>query len=373
MRTSLPAALLLVACAPQDRPADEQAFPDSGYVMQRVAGGALVVPEGFRISVFAERLTDVRGLALGPDGTVYATRKSPGSVVRLPDRNRDGVADEVVQVTDGLRNPHGITFDGPVLYVAEEHQVIRSRPPYARFDVVVHGLPAGEGHSTRTVLIHGGQLYVSIGSSCNLCDEGDRRRAAVVRYELDGTGEMLFATGLRNSVGLAAHPGTGAIWATNNDRDRLGDDRPPDRVNILEEGGWYGWPQCYLPDIPNPEYRQQSWRCDEAIGPAVELPAHSAPLGITFYAGTAFPDSMRGDAFVALHGSWDRSFPIGYEVVRIPVENGRPVGPWEHFVAGWQVGRQWWGRPVDVLVLPDGALLISDDFGGRVYRVEYAG
>lgn len=372
MRPSAAVLLALCACAPPDRGSDERAFPDSGYAMQRVAGGALVVPEGFTIGVFAERVTDIRAMALGPDGAVYATRKAAGTVVRLPDRNRDGKADEIVQVVEGLRNPHGITFDGSVLYVAEEHQVIRARPPYARFDVVVYDLPAGEGHSTRTVLVHDGQLYVSIGSSCNLCDERDPRRAAVVRYNLDGTGETLYATGLRNSVGLAVEPRTGRIWATNNDRDRLGDDRPPDRINILEEDGWYGWPQCYLPDTPNPEYRRQSFMCDEAIGPAVELPAHSAPLGLTFYTGTAFPDSMRGDAFVALHGSWDRSFPIGYEVVRIPVRNGRPAGPWQHFVAGWQVGRQWWGRPVDVLVLPDGSMLISDDFGGRVYRVEYA-
>ena len=365
--------LLLAACGPPDRAADTQELPDSGYAMQRVAGGALVLPDGFRIDVYAERIDGIRFLALGPDGAVYATRSGHGTVIRLPDRNRDGRADEVVQVAQGLRNPSGITFHGDVLYVAEEHQVIRFRPPYAQHDVLVHGLPADGGHSTRTVRVRGDHLYVSIGSSCNLCDERDPRRAAIVRYDLDGLGETIYASGLRNSVGLVVHPETGDLWATNNDRDRLGDDRPPDRINLIREHGWYGWPQCYLPGTPNPEYRRDAHLCDNAIGPVVTLPAHSAPLGIAFYTGTRFPDSMRGDAFVALHGSWDRSFPIGYEVVRVPVRDGRPTGAWRHFIAGWQVGRRWWGRPVDVLVLPDGSMLLSDDFGGRVYRVWYEG
>jgi len=238
--------------------------------------------------------------------------------------------------------------------------------------VVVAGLPEG-GHWTRTVIFRGDAMFVSIGSSCNLCDERDPRRAAVTRFRPDGTGETRFATGLRNAVGLTVHPETGEIWATNNDRDRLGDDRPPDRVNVLWEGGWYGWPVCYLPDTPNPEYGAQAARCADAIGPAVVLPAHTAPLGLAFYTGTQFPDAYRGDLFVALHGSWDRSFPIGYKVVRVPMDGGRAAGAPEDFIVGWQIGRRSWGRPVDVLVAPDGALLISDDSGGKVYRVWWGG
>jgi glucose/arabinose dehydrogenase len=236
-------------------------------------------------------------------------------------------------------------------------------------DVVVDGLPTGGNHTSRSILVRGDTLLVSVGSSCNLCDEPDPRRAAITRYRLDGSGERPFATGLRNAVGLVWHPVTGAVWATNNDRDRLGDDRPPDRVNVVVEGGWYGWPECYLPGIPNPEYADRAARCDQAIGPTVTLPAHSAPLGLAFYDGTRFPEEYRGDLFVALHGSWDRTFPTGYKVVRVPMRDGLPAGAPEDFLAGWQIGRRWWGRPVDLVVGADGALYISDDFGDRVYRV----
>jgi glucose/arabinose dehydrogenase len=336
----------------------------------RLGGNALVVRRGFGVGVFAERLDGVRLMAVGPDGAVYASLSRAGRVVRLADANGDGVAEAPSDVASDLSAPHGLAFRGDTLYVAEEHRVIRLLPPQGRVEVVVDGIPAGGNHTSRTILIRNDRLYVSIGSSCNLCDERDARRAAIVRYNLDGSGQTLFATGLRNSVGLALHPETGELWATNNDRDRLGDDRPPDRVNIVREGGWYGWPVCYLPGMPNPEYEARAARCADAIGPAVTFPAHSAPLGLAFYTGTQFPQEFRGDLFVALHGSWDRSFPTGYKVVRVPMRDGAPGQP-EDFVTGWQIGRRWWGRPVDVLVAPDGALLISDDAGGKIFRVSY--
>jgi glucose/arabinose dehydrogenase len=338
-----------------------------------VAGHALTVPRGFRVGLFAEGLENVRFMTVGPDGAIYASLRRPGKVVRLTDADGDGRAEGSTVVIEELRGPHGLAFRGDTLYVAEEHRVIRLVPPDRRVEVVVDGLPTGGNHFTRTILFHDGHLYVSIGSSCNLCRESDRRRAAVVRYNLDGSGETLFATGLRNSVGLAIEPVSGAIWATNNDRDRLGDDRPPDRVNILRQGGWYGWPECYLPNTPNPEYADSAAHCANAIGPTVTLPAHAAPLGLAFYTGTQFPAEYRGDLLVALHGSWDRSVPIGYEVVRVPVERGRPAGPWTVFVSGFQAGRSWWGRPVDPIVAADGSLLISDDAGGRIFRVWYGG
>lgn len=361
---------LLAACGPGD--GQPVIVADSGYVMQRVGRHALVLPRGFRIAVFADDLDGVRFMALGPEDGVYASQPGAGRVVRLEDRDHDGRAETIGTVADGLRNPHGLAFRADTLYVAEEHRVVRFVPPYGEPQVIVAGLPTG-GHATRTVIFRGDEMFVSVGSSCNLCDEIEPRRAAVTRFRPDGSGETRFATGLRNAVGLAVHPVTGEIWATNNDRDRLGDDRPPDRVNALREGGWYGWPICYLPDTPNPEYQAQAARCADAIGPAVELPAHTAPLGLAFYTGAQFPDVYRGDLFVALHGSWDRSFPIGYKVVRVPMDGGRATGAPEDFVVGWQVGRQSWGRPVDLLVAPDGALLISDDSGGKVYRVWWGG
>jgi glucose/arabinose dehydrogenase len=368
----LPLLSLVLACVPSDGSAG-RALPDSAYVMVRLGGNALVVPRGFTVTTFADDLAGVRLLATGPDGSVHASLPRDGRVVRLPDADGDGRADRVETVVEGLREPHGLAFRGDTLYVAEVHRVVRLIPPTSRIEVVVGSLPADGGHSSRTVIFHGDTMYVSVGSSCNLCRERDPRRAAILRYAPDGTGETRYATGLRNSVGMTVHPVTGELWATNNDRDRLGDDVPPDRVNVIREGGWYGWPDCHLPDTPNPEYAADAARCADAVGPVVTLPAHSAPLGLAFYTGRQFPEAYRGDLFVALHGSWDRSTPIGYQVVRVPMRDGRPAGPTEDFVVGWQLGRRWWGRPVDLLVAPDGALLISDDAGGRIFRVWYAG
>jgi len=365
--------LLSLSCVPDSARQVESATADSLYAMQRLGGNALVVRRGFRVAVFAEDLDGVRMLSRGPDGTVYASLTRVGRVVALPDADGDGRADRIRPVIEGLRGPHGLAWAGDTLYVAEEHRVIRLVPPDARVNVVVDGLPTGGNHTSRSILVRGDTLLVSVGSSCNLCDERDPRRAAITSYRTDGSGERRFATGLRNAVGLAWHPITGAVWATNNDRDRLGDDVPPDRVNVLTEGGWYGWPECYLPNRPNPEYEDHASRCDEAIGPTVILPAHSAPLGLVFYEGAQFPEEFRGDLFVALHGSWDRSFPTGYKVVRVRLRDGVPVGEAEDFVAGWQIGRRWWGRPVDLAVGADGALYISDDFGDRVFRIWWEG
>lgn len=372
------ALLVAAACAcGEDAPLDDPV--PLGYVKQQILGRSLVLPRGFTVSVFAERLGDVRMMALGPGGDVYASQSGDGRIVRLPDADGDGVADAVRTVVDGLNAPHGLAFRGDTLYVAENHRVVRFDAPGIPPVVLVPSLPGGGGHHTRTLLIHAGYLYVSIGSSCNICDERDPRRAAVVRYDMDGSGETLYATGLRNAVGLAVHPETGAIWATNNDRDNLGDDLPPDRVNVLSEGGFYGWPQCYLPGRANPEYGDYAG-CDRAIGPTVTLPAHVAPLGLAFYTGAMFPEEYRGDLFIALHGSWNRSVPVGYKVVRVDFASGRPAGDARDFVRGWLAGDrrplsygvgEAWGRPVDVLVASDGALLISDDEGRRIFRVAY--
>ncbi|HEX9728470.1 MAG TPA: PQQ-dependent sugar dehydrogenase [Gemmatimonadales bacterium] len=365
--------LLAVACVQRAPGEGTAADQDSTYVMQRVAGNALVLPAGFAIDVFAERLPSARFMAVGPDSSVFVSLTSQGRVVRLVDGDGDGRAEGMTTVLEHLRNPHGLAFRGDTLYVAEEHRVVRGvSPAFRPIEVVVASLPSSGGHATRTVVFRDDEMLVSVGSSCNLCDERDSRRAAVLSFRSDGSDASVFATGLRNSVGLAVHAVTGEVWATNNDRDRLGDDVPPDRVNILRRGGFYGWPQCYLPLTPNPEYQAQAARCADAIGPAVTLPAHTAPLGLTFYGGTRFPAAYRGNLFVALHGSWDRSFPIGYKVIRIPIDGGRVAGDPIDFISGWQVGRRSWGRPVDVLTAPDGSLLISDDQGGRIYRVSYS-
>jgi len=330
----------------------------------------LHVPAGFQVAVFAQGLSGVRYLTLGPGGVVYASRPSAGEIVKLPDANGDGVADSVVTVARGLNGPFGIAFRGDTMYVAENRAVVRFDPGSANKVVLVPNIPGGRGHATRTIVFGtDGKMYVSVGSSCNICDESDSMRAAVVQFNRDGSGGRIFARGLRNSVGLAIHPTTGELWGTNNDRDNLGDNLPPERINIIKDGKYYGWPQCYLPGQKNPEY--PSADCSTVEPPAITFQAHSAPLGMNFYTGTAFPADYRGDAFVAFHGSWNRSVPTGAKVVRVHVANGRPVAI-DDFITGWQrPDGSRWGRPVGLAVAADGALLVSDDMGGKIWRVTY--
>lgn len=337
-------------------------------VTVQVAGHQLEVPRGFTVETYVDSLPGARFMSLGPDGAVYVSQPRLGRVVKVT------AANAVDVVASGLSRPHGLAWRGDTLYVAETNRVVRFAPGASEPQVVVPVLPSGAGHWTRTVVFGpDGRMYVSVGSSCNICDETDERRAAVVRYMPDGSGEEIFARGLRNSVGLAFHPRTGELWASNNDRDRLGDDIPPERINILREGRYYGWPQCYLPDTRNPEYPNAD--CSAVEPPALTFQAHAAPLGIAFYTGDRFPRDWQGDAILALHGSWNRSERVGYQVVRVRASGaGRPERI-EPFITGFlpQGAERPWERPVDVLVLRDGSILVSGDSPGRIFRVRYTG
>ncbi|MDQ3549000.1 MAG: PQQ-dependent sugar dehydrogenase, partial [Chloroflexota bacterium] len=299
----------------------------------------------------------------------YVTDQT-GRVLRLPDADGDGVADDAETVLDGLNNPHGITFHDGELYIAEETRVIRATDDgtFETVTPIIDDLPEG-GHSTRTIRFGpDSMLYVSIGSSCNVCEEDDPRRAAIWRYNADGSGGEPFATGLRNAVGIAFHPESGELWATNNGRDGMGDDVPPETINQLSMGVDFGWPRCHAGTVVDPEFGGDG-ACDGVVQPAVLLQAHSAPLGLTFASGDQLSE-FDGDLLVAFHGSWNRSEPTGYKVVKIPFEGGAPSGEAQDFVSGWLLADgDRWGRPVDVLVATDGSLLISDDEGGRIYRL----
>jgi len=352
------AALLACGCR-RPTPAAGQARSDD----------VLRVPDGFKIAVFADKLEGVRYLTLGPGNVIYASQPGSGRIVSM--RNRDGAADSIVEVASGLKGPFGIAFRGDTMYVAEVTRVKRFTPGARDSKTIIDDIPDG-GHSTRTILFGpDGKLYLAVGSSCNLCDERDSLRAAVSQFNRDGSGGRIFARGLRNTVGIAFNPKTGELWGGNNDRDNLGDDVPPEHINIIRDGKNYGWPRCYLPGKPNPEYG--SANCANVEPPAIMVQAHSAPLGLAFYTGTQFPPDYRGDAFVTLHGSWNRSIPTGAKVVRVQVDSDghRAVGV-EDFILGWQHpdGTRW-GRPVGLLVLPDGSLLVSDDYGGKIWRVTY--
>lgn len=341
----------------------------------------LTMPPGFTASVFA-RVGGARFMALGPDGAVYVSRPRSGEIVRVVDSDSDGVADAQAVVVSGLNRPHGLAFHGGFLYIANTDGVVRVRlgadgkattPPRR-----LNSYSAGGGHWTRSIAFGADSaMYVAVGSSCNLCVERSPDRAAVMRYDADGRNGRVYSSGLRNAVGIAMHPVTNQIWVTQNERDNLPpnhEDLPPEEINILEDGGDYGWPYCYGNRIPSPDGAfNDPPRCARTIPPALEMQAHSAPLGMTFLdRATMLPPEMRGDALVAFHGSWNRSVPTGAKVVRVRIQDGRPVS-YEDFISGWQGanGRRW-GRPADVLVHRDGSILISDDAEGVIYRVARA-
>jgi glucose/arabinose dehydrogenase len=337
---------------------------------------ALFAPEGVRVSVFAAGLGSPRLLAVGPQGHLFVSVPGEGKVLALPDADRDGVADRIVTFAGGLDRPHGLAFRGRDLYIAETARLLVARDEDGdlRADsvrVVSTDLPAGRGHWTRTVALGpDGHLYVSTGSSCNACVEEDPRRAAVLRFPPAGGPATLFARGLRNSVGLAFHPRTGELWGSDNGRDLLGDELPPEEINRIVEGGDYGWPYCYGRQVPDPEF-DDAGRCRQTLPSEVEMQAHSAPLGIAFGEGLAFPEPYRDMLYVAFHGSWNRTVPTGYKLVGIPFRAGRPAGPPVDIVSGWLEGASAWGRPVAPAVGADGALYLSDDRAGAVYRIDF--
>jgi glucose/arabinose dehydrogenase len=341
----------------------------------------LKAPSGFKISVFGEA-PSARMMAFSPGGVLLVSCSDEGVVVALPDRRRTGRAESSVTLLDGLNEPHGLAFENGFLFVAEKDKVTRYDWDEAHLRAtnskVLTDLPRGGGHRTRTLLFADGKMYVSTGSSCNVCVESDKRRAAVTQFNPDGTGQKMFAWGLRNSVGLALNPRTGTIWATDNGRDMLGEDVPPDEINDLAAGGDFGWPWCYGKQTPDTtQVKPGDDRCKNTIPAKVEIQAHSAPLGLAFASSTMFPAEYRNDLFVALHGSWNRKIPTGYKVIRIRLSEKSEVLGVEDFIAGWlRPGETrhgaWMGRPVGIVFAADGSMYISDDSAGKVYRVTYS-
>lgn len=353
-----------------------------------VAG--ITLPEGFVIDVYAgdlgSTLLSFGGPSPGPrmmmikDGLLFVSIPNKGLVAILPDRDGDNVADEVQVFISDLDHPHGIDHYDGWYYIAEESRVIRVRDDDVNYEadngsleVLIDNLPTG-GHYTRTVKVHDGELYLSVGSSCNACYESNKFRAAISKSELDGSNLTTFASGLRNSVGLAFHPVTGKLYATENGRDWLGDDLPPDEINLIEEGGNYGWPTCYGDNIHDTDFDDKEYIRNPCMEPfetpsLVDLQAHSAPLGLTFYDGDMFPDEYQGDLFVCFHGSWNRQEPTGYKLVNIDMDTLQV----NDFATGWLRAATISGRPVDVIVAEDGSLFVSDDNAGKIYRIHYSG
>jgi glucose/arabinose dehydrogenase len=336
------------------------------------------VPPGFHVEVIATGLGEPRALAFDVRGALLISLPRDGRVVGLPGSRPGTASGRLVTVATNLDRPHGIAFRASRLYVAESGRVLSFRYDPDTLTaheptVVVAGLPAGEHHWTRSIAFGpDGRLYVAVGSSCDVCRERDHRRAAIVRYQPDGSHEQVFARGLRNPVGLAFHPITGALWTTVNERDWRSGGAPPDLVTVVREGAHHGWPDCYASGgvlAPDPELRS-GVSCRDFVLPSLELPPHSAPLGHAFHTGRRLPPAYRGNLFVALHGSRAGLPETGYKVVRA-VFAGATLRGVEDFATGWRRGDAIWGRPVDVIEAPDGALMISDDHGGRILRISF--
>ncbi len=342
---------------------------------------ALTLPPGFEISIWG-RIPGARSLARGENGTIFiGTRSAEGSVYALRDNDGDGEADELHTLDEDLFMPNGIAVQGGALYVAEVNRILRFDDIESRLAdpgepvVVTDELPDMRHHGWKYLAFGpDGKLYFNIGAPCNRCDSRDPLFASITRMNADGTGIEPVALGVRNSVGFAWHPETGQLWFTDNNADWLGDDNPPGEMNILtEEGQHFGYPYCHAMNSPDPWY-QRDGACDEYEPPTQELGPHVAALGMLFYQGDQFPEKYHGQAIVAEHGSWNRTERIGYRLTLVTTENGVGTG-YEDFVTGW-IGapeERAWGRPVDVLELPNGEILVSDDRADVIYRIWYPG
>lgn len=349
-------------------------------------GLPLELPSDFSISIFAKDLGKARVIKQDPKNRLVVSLIDRGKVVALPDENQDGLTDKTVTVADNLYNPHGLLFrclnEQCHLYIAETNQVavydydVDTMKASNKRKII--DLPDDGGHFTRTLdttRINGQEkLLISVGSSCNVCYEKDWRRAAILMSDFDGNNLEIFASGLRNAVFITNHPLTKEIWATDNGRDWLGDNLPPDEINIVKPNKNYGWPVCYGQNIHDTDFDKNVYirnPCDDKESLHIDVAAHSAVLGIDFFGKGKWPKEYQYNALVAYHGSWNRSVPTGYKVVRYFLdEAGNYLGQ-EDFISGWLIGDNALGRPVDILILDEGIIYISDDKAGVIYQLKY--
>jgi len=345
------------------------------FAARRLPLDAIGLPPGFRIDLYAEDVPQARSMAVSPGGTVFVGTRG-GSVYALTNRGGGPKADGTFVVARGLHAPNGVAFRAGSLFVAEVEKIWRydeiernlASPP--RPVLVADGFPREEGHGLR-VLRFGPDnwLYMGIGVPCNVCVRPDPY-GTIVRIRPDGGAREVFARGIRNSVGFDWDPATKELWFTDNGRDWLGDDAPPDELDRAPKAGMnFGFPYCHGGTISDPELGRLH-PCSEFTPPEQKLGAHVASLGMRFYTGTMFPAEYRGGVFIAEHGSWNRSRKVGYRITFVAVHEGRAVS-YVPFAEGWMHSERVWGRPVDVLVMPDGALLVSDDQAGAIYRISY--
>lgn len=392
--TDAPGVKRKITVADLPPPNEGESVNNSPSKADRPAGALPLVPPGFTVGEFAGGLKEPRVVQVAPNGDVFVVESKEGRVQLLRDADGDGKADSRSTYVEDLNRPFGLAFypsgtDAPNhIYIANTDSVVRF--PYKAGDSkaggpaepLVTGIPSGKeavgggGHWTRDIVFSkdNQRMFVSVGSRSNVDDDEDeRRRANILAFTPEGKGETIYASGIRNPVGLAIEPTTGALWTSVNERDELGNNLVPDYVTHVEEGGFYGWPWYYIGQHLDPRHKDKHPELRaRAIVPDVLIQSHSASLDLCFYTGQAFPNEYRGHIFAAEHGSWNRSRRTGYKVVRIPVANGKAAGYYEDFMVGFVNSEgNVWGRPVGVAVARDGALLVTDDQSGTVWRVAY--
>jgi glucose/arabinose dehydrogenase len=342
---------------------------------------SIKLPKGFSIAVYAE-VQNARSMAISPNGTIFVGNRNEDKVYAVQDTDGDFKADKVYVIASGLNMPNGVAFKDGDLYIAEKSRISKISKVESNLSaptkpqVLYDKFPTDDSHGWKYIAFGpDGKLYVPVGAPCNICEPSKDIYASITRMNADGTGFEIYANGIRNTVGFTWHPVTNNIWFTDNGRDRLGDDIPPCELNTAtQKGQHFGYPYCHGGTIKDPEFGNKR-PCSDFVKPMQALGAHVAPLGIKFYTGSQFPAEYKNQIILAEHGSWDRSKKNGYRLSLVKIDgNGKSLG-YETFASGWldENNQKVWGRPVDVILLKDGSMLVSDDYAGVIYRISYKG
>ena len=350
--------------------------PESMLPIERLS-----LPEGFKIEVYADSIDGARSMAMGNDGTLFVGTRNENTIYAIQDRDKDFRADKVMVLDTSWNVPSGLAYKDGSLYVAEVNRLLRYDDIESQLDslpeptIVYDDYPTEFHHGWKYIAFGpDDKLYVPVGAPCNICDStvSDKRFATITRMDADGSNREIYANGVRNSVGFTWHPETKEMYFTDNGRDMMGDDIPPCELNrVTQTGQHFGYPFCHGGTIKDPEYGDKR-PCSDFVSPVLALGAHVAPLAVKFTEGSMFPEKFKDYALIAEHGSWNRSKKVGYKIAMVKIENNKAVG-YDTFLDGWldEESQERFGRPVDLLFLDDGSLLISDDFGDAIYRVSY--
>jgi glucose/arabinose dehydrogenase len=338
----------------------------------------IILPPGFKIEVYAENIKNARSMALSPDGTLFVGTRDGDKVYAIKDLNGDHKADKIYTVASGLKSPNGVAFKDGDLYIAEISRISKISNIESKLDnpgatETIYDMYPTEGHHGWKYIAFGpdGKLYVPVGAPCNICEPKEEVFASITRLDVKTKKMEIVQKGIRNSVGMAWHPDNKQLWFTDNGRDWLGDDQPSCELNhATGDNQNFGYPYCHQGDIADPEFGPKH-NCSEFIAPAQKLGAHVAPLGLEFYTGKQFPSNYSKQILVAEHGSWNRKVPQGYRIALVNLDKNQQVTSTSIFAEGWLQNGKAWGRPVDIEQMPDGSILVSDDYANVIYRISY--